>query len=43
MRLNHPNIIQMYHAYSEEDELRIVLQYADETLYSLLKRSIKLS
>lgn len=38
LRLRHENIIQLYHVYSEDGELRLILQYAEETLHKLLGR-----
>ena len=37
LTLSHPNIIELYHIYSEEDYIHLIMEYAGESLFTLRK------
>lgn len=42
MRLSHENVIKMYHAYKEDNELRMVMELAEDSIHNILKKKGKM-
>ena len=36
-RLNHPNIVRLYHVYSDNDFVYLIMEYAQDSLFALRK------
>ena len=38
--LHHRNIIELYHIYSDEDYVHLIMEYAGDSLFSLRKNKV---
>jgi serine/threonine protein kinase len=39
LTLNHPNIVNLYHIYSEEGYVQLIMDYAGDSLFTLRKNN----